>query len=79
MNEENGTTVELNVLLKSSLFSALHVVSEAAIHEAEGSTHSVEDKEFENWPVDIEQHSTNKGSTNLIKPFSVEVGESSVS
>jgi len=59
MDEENRTTIELNVLLKSSLLCALHVICEAAVHEAEGSTHRVKYEELENWPVDIEQHSTN--------------------
>lgn len=59
MNEECWSTVNFYVLLNGSLFSEISAALEASIHESEECSETIECEEFNNWPVDVEHHSTN--------------------
>jgi hypothetical protein len=75
MDKEDGAGVELDVLLERGLLGLVLVAGETAVHEAEGLSHSTEDEELDDGPVDVEEHGADKGGADLVEPNGVEVGD----
>ena len=65
MDEESGATVYLNVLLNNGLFGVVIIASEFSVHKSETVSHSPENPEFENGPVNVEEHSSDQSVTDV--------------
>lgn len=77
MDEESWAAVCFNILLDGDLLGDVLIAFEWSVKESESESHSPEDEEFHDWPVDIEKHSSNEGWSNIIEPNWVEIAESS--
>ena len=75
MDKENGARVEVNVDLNRGLLGFFHVVREASVHETECLSHRTEHEEFNNRVVDVEEHSSSEGDSDIAEPEVAEVWE----
>lgn len=74
MDEESWTAVQLNVLLNCDFLCLVGVQwGDTSVELSETESHTPEYEEFHNWPVDVEEHSTDEGVANVWEPPWVEV------
>lgn len=73
MDEESWSTVDFNVLLNGCLLGLVFITLELSVQKSESVSHTEVNEELANWPVDVEEHSSNQGVTNIIEPVTVEI------
>jgi hypothetical protein len=73
MDEESWSTVDFNVLLNGCLLGVVSITLEASIKKSESVSHSVVNEELADWPVNVEEHGSDQGVTNIIEPVAIEI------
>ncbi len=75
MDEENGTTVKLNVELNSCLLGILLVAWESSVKKSEGLSHGSENEELNDGPEHVEKHRASDSETDFAEPEMAEIWE----
>jgi hypothetical protein len=79
MDEINGSTVELNILLNGGFLGLVLIArADGSVKDSEAESQSPEGKEFHDGPEDVEHHGVEHGVADVIEPERVEVWDLSL-
>jgi hypothetical protein len=79
MDEINGSTVELNILLNGGFLGLVLIArADGSVKDSEAESQSPEGEEFHDGPEDVEHHGVEHGVADVVEPERVEVWDLSL-